>query len=61
MYPNPQRTTDYHGVLYKKQAAFQRSFELVTRTLKEKSKIRNAIHNEKVHCPTYKEEQKLLL
>ena len=35
--------------------------ELVRRNLNEKQKRRNAIYNKKVHCPTKKEGQKVLL
>ena len=63
MYPNPQEntTTDIHEFVHNKQQAFQRAFELVRRTLNEKQKRRNAIYNKKVHGPTYKEGQKVLL
>ena len=63
MYPNPQEnsTTDIHEFVHKKQQAFQRAFELVRRNLNEKQKRRNAIYNKKVHGPTYKEGQKVLL
>ena len=47
--------------MYNKQQAFQRAFELVRRNLNEKQKRRNAIYNKKVHGPTYKEGQKVLL
>ena len=63
MYPNPQEntTTDIHEFVHNKQQAFQRAFELVRRNLNEKQKRRNAIYNKKVHGPTYKEGQKVLL
>ena len=63
MYPNPQKnaTTDIHEFVYNKQQALQRAFELVRRNLNEKQKRRNAIYNEKVLGPTYKEGQKILL
>ena len=63
MYPNPQEitTTDIHEFVHNKQQAFQRAFELVRRNLSKKQKRRNAIYNKKVHSPTYKEEQKVLL
>ena len=63
MYPKPQEntTTDIHEFVHNKQQAFHRAFELVRRNLNEKQKRRNAIYNEKVHGPTYKEGQKVLL
>ena len=63
MYPKPQEneTTDIHEFVYNKQQTFQRAFELVRRNLNEKQKRRNAIYNKKVHGPTYKEGQKVLL
>ena len=63
MYPNPQEnaTTDIHEFVQNKQQAFQRAFELVRRNLNEKQKRRSAIYNKKVHGPTYKERQKVLL
>ena len=63
MYPNPQEneTTDIHEFVHNKQKAFQRAFVLVRRNLNEKQKRRNAIYNKKVHGPTYKEGQKVLL
>ena len=63
MYPNPQKNeiTDIHEFVHKKQQTFQRAFKLVRRNLKEKQKRRNAINNKKVHGPTYKEGQKVLL
>ena len=63
MYPNPQEitTTDIHEFVHNKQQAFQGAFELARRNLNEKQKRRNSIYNKKVHGPTYKEEQKVLL
>ena len=63
MYPNPQEneTTDSHKFVHNKQQAYHRAFELVRRNLNEKQKRRNAIYNEKVHGPTNKEGQKVLL
>ena len=62
MYPNPKKaTTDIHEFLHNKPQAFQRAFELVRRNLNEKQKRRNAIYKKKVHGPTYKEGQKVLL
>ena len=63
MYLKPQEIeiTDVHEFVYNKQQAFQQAFELVRRTLNEKQKRRNAIYNKKVHGPTYKEGQKVLL
>ena len=63
MYPNPQEneTTDIHEFVHNKQQAFQRAFELVRRNLNEKQNCRNAIYNKKVHGPTYKDGQKVLL
>ena len=63
MYPKPQEnhTGDIHEFVHNKQQAFQRAFELVRRNLNEKQKRRNAIYNKKVHGPTYKEGQKVLL
>ena len=63
MYPNPQEnvTTDIHELVHNKQQAIQQAFELVRRNLNEKQKRRNAIYNKKVHGPTYKEGQKVLL
>ena len=63
MYPNPQEitATDIHEIVHNKQQTFQRAFELVRRNLTEKQKRRIAIYNKKVHGPTYKEEQKVLL
>ena len=63
IYPNPQEneTTAIHEFVHNKQKAFQRAFELVRRNLNEKQKRRNAIYNKKVHGPTYKEGQKVLL
>ena len=54
-------TTDIHEFVHNKQQAFQRAFELVRRNLDEKQKRRNAIYNKKVHGPTYKEGQTVLL
>ena len=50
-----------HEFVQNKQQAFQRAFELVRRNLNEKQKRRNAIYNKKVHGPTYKKGQKVLL
>ena len=63
MYPNPQEITitDIHEIVHNKQQAFQRAFELVRRKLNGNQKRRNAIYNKKLHGPTYKEEQKVLL
>ena len=63
MYPNPQEntTTDIHEFVHNKQQALHRAFELVRRNLNEKQKRRNEIYNRKVHGPTYKEGQKVLL
>ena len=63
MYPSLQEnvTTDIHEFVHSKQQVFQRAFELVRRNLNEKQKRRNAIYNKKVHGPTYKEGQKVLL
>ena len=63
MYPNPQENEaiGFHEFVHDKQQAFQRAIELVRRNLNEKQKRWNAIYNEKVHGPTYKEGQKLLL
>ena len=63
MCPNPQEnvTTDIHEFVHNKQQAFQRAFELVRCNLNENQKRRNAIYNKKVHGPTYKEGQKVLL
>ena len=63
MYPNPQEktTTDIHEFVHNKQQAFQRALELVRRNLNEKQKRRNAIYSKRVHGPTYKEGQKILL
>ena len=63
MYPNPQEnmTTDIREFVHSKQQAFQRAFELVRRNLNEKQKGRIAIYNKRVHGPTYKEGQKVLL
>ena len=63
MYPQPQEnnTSDIHKFVHNKQQAFQRAFELVRRNLNTKQKRRNAIYNKKVHGPTYKEGQKVLL
>ena len=61
--PNPQEneTTDFHEIVFNKQQAFQQAFQLVRRNLNEKQKRRNAVYNKKVHGPTYKKEQKVLL
>ena len=56
-----QRQDEALFIVHDKQQAFQRAFELVRRNLNEKQKRWNAIYNEKVHGPTYKEGQKLLL
>ena len=63
MYPKPQEnvTTDIHKFVHNKQQAFQRAFELVRRNLNEKQQRRNAIYQKKVHGPTYKEGQNVLL
>ena len=63
MYPNPQEneTIDIQEFVHKKQQALQRAFELVRRNLNQKQKRRNAIYNKKVHGPTYKERQNVLL
>ena len=63
MYANPQKneTTDIHGIVHNKQQASQRAFELVRRNLNENQKRRNAVYNKKVHGPTYKAGQKVLL
>ena len=63
MYRKPQEneTTDIHEFVHNKQQAFQRAFELVRRNLNEKQKRSKAIYKKKVHGPTYKEEQKVLL
>ena len=63
MYPKPQEnnTSDIHEIVHNKQQAFQRAFELIRRKLNTKQKRRNAIYNKKVHGPTYKEGQKVLL
>ena len=63
MYPNPQEkeTADIHDFVHNKPQAFQRAFELVRLKLNEKQRRRNAIYNKKVHGPTYKEGQKVLL
>ena len=63
MYPNPEEKeiTDIHEIVHNKQQAFQRVFDLVRRNLNKTRKRRNAIYSEKVHGPTYKEEQKVLL
>ena len=63
MYLNPQKseTTDIHVFVHNKQQAFQRAIELVRRNLNEKQKHRNAIYNEQVHGPTYKEGQEVSL
>ena len=63
MYPNPQEneTTDIHEFVHNKQQAFQRAFEPVRRNLNKKQKRRNAIYNKKVHGPTYKQGQEVLL
>ena len=63
MYPNSQEnvTTDIHEFVHNKQQAFQRAFELVRRNLNEKQKRQNATYHKKVHSPTYKEGQKVLL
>ena len=63
MFPNPQENviTDSHEIVHNKQQAFHRAFELVRRNLNEKQKRLNAIYNKKVHGPTYKEGQKVLL
>ena len=63
MYPNPQgnATTGIHEFGHKKQRKFQQAFELVRCNLNEKRKRRNCIYNKKVHGPTYKEGQIVLL
>ena len=63
MYPNPQENTmtAFHEFVHNKQQAFQRAFRLVRRNLNEKQKRQSAIYNKKVHGPTYKEGQKVLL
>ena len=63
MYPDPKENTmtDIHDFAHNKQQAIQRAFELVRRNLNEKQKRRNAIYNKKIHVPSYKEKQKVLL
>ena len=63
MYPHPQgnETSDIHEFVHNKQQAFERVFKLVRRNLSENQKRRNAIYNKKVHAPTYKEGQTVLL
>ena len=63
MYLNPQenKTNDSHEFVHNKQQAFQRAFELVRRNLNKKQKRQKFIYTKKVHGPTYKERQKVLL
>ena len=63
IYPNPQEneTTDNHEFAHNKQQAYQQAFQLVRSNLSEKQKRRNAFDKKKVHGPTYKEGQKVLL
>ena len=63
MYPKPQEnhTSDVHNFVYNKQQAFKQAFELVRWNLNEKQKRRIPIYDKKVHGPTYKEVQNVLL
>ena len=64
MYPSPQEkaTTDIHEFVHKKEQTFQRAFELVRRNLNEKQKTpKSYLRLKKVHGPTYKEAQNVLL
>ena len=54
----PMSPTDF---VYNGKMAFQRAFELVRANINKNRKSRNALHNEKIHGPTYEQGQKVLL
>ena len=63
MFPSPESdcTTNVHEFVHQRKQAFQRAFALVRDNLNKNQRRRNAIYNHKVHGPTYRDGQEVLL
>ena len=63
MLPSPESDcpTNVHEFVHPRKQAFQRAFALVRDNLNKNQRRRNAIYNHKVHGPTDRDGQKVLL
>ena len=63
MFPSPESdcTTNVHEFVHQRKQAFPRAFALVRDNLNKNQRRRNAIYNHKVHGPTYRDGQEVLL
>ena len=63
MYRPPSSTTpiDVHDWVSQKAEAFQQAYELVRRNATAQQRRRNILYNKRVHGPTYKEGEHVLL
>ena len=63
MYPPPPSTTtiDVHDWVSQKEKAFRQAYELVRRNETTQQRRRNNLYNKRVHGPTYKEGEYVLL
>ena len=63
MFPSPKSDcpTNVHEFVHQRKQAFQRAIALVRDNLNKNQRRRNAIYNHKVHGPTYRDGQEVLL
>ena len=63
MYRPPPSTTpiDVHDWVSQKEEAFRQAYELVRRNATTQQRRRNNLYNKRVHGPTYKEDEHVLL
>ena len=63
MYRPPPSTTpiDVHDWVLQKEEAFRQAYELVRRNATAQQRRRNMLYNKRVHGPTYKEGEHVLL
>ena len=62
MYRPPSTTTiDVHDWISQKEEAFRQAYELVRRNATAQQRRRNNLYNKRVHGPTYKEGELVLL
>ena len=63
MFPSPESDcpSNVHEFVHQQKQAFHRAFALVRDNLNKNQRRRNALYNHKVHGPTYREGQEVLL
>ena len=63
MFPSPESDSpsNVHEFVHQRKQIFQRAFALVLDNLNKDQRRRNNIYNHKVHGPTYRDGQEVLL